>query len=283
VVEAYLFDDYPEIAGFRFPTSYLALIKVGLPNIEPWGWLGEYKNSSVFWADTLRNQFPERRLVPFAKDGGSDDVACFDRTDDSGDPKVLLIHGFCSPGWEFRGEWENFEMWLKEIEQISAEFRSENRQFWFDSMESISKSLGKSLCDATAVRQRFACFVASEFAVRKVGITSPSVELTLNLIKSSQPISVELYHDLSAMKNRLDSAYYALKKAADNGYDTTGEWKRAFSQVRAVASLSSAVLSTFENEETFDRCSEAIYEASKSVDCNEELLAIVLSALGQQD
>ncbi|RCS42323.1 SMI1/KNR4 family protein [Bremerella cremea] len=122
--EFYLFDDYPRFIGFRFPASYLQLVRDGLPDIEPWGWLAPYKRNSIFWADTLKEQFPNRELVPFAKDGGSDDVACFDGADTSGDPRVLYIHSFCSPGFESRGVAKNFTEWLEQIEKIAKEFKA---------------------------------------------------------------------------------------------------------------------------------------------------------------
>lgn len=122
--ELYLFDDFERFAGFRFPDSYLDLVKAGLPDIEPWWWLALYKESSTFWADTLKEQFPYRELIPFAKDGGSDDVACFDGADSSGNPKVLYIHGFCSHGYEWRGEAKDFTEWLRQIEEVSKEFKA---------------------------------------------------------------------------------------------------------------------------------------------------------------
>jgi hypothetical protein len=77
---------------------------------------------------TLQEQFPYRTLVPFAKTGASDDVACFDGTDTSGDPKVLLIHTFCSPGWEDRGSVDNFDEWLKAVEEKSRQFKLEREE-----------------------------------------------------------------------------------------------------------------------------------------------------------
>ncbi|WP_343714741.1 SMI1/KNR4 family protein [Inquilinus sp.] len=120
----YLFEDYPLPDGFKLPASYLELLAKGLPEIDPWWWLAPYKDRANYWAATLRQQFPSRSLVPFAKHGGSDDVACFDGSDMSGDPKVLYIHAFCSPGWELRGDAENFQKWLQNTEIEAAEFQA---------------------------------------------------------------------------------------------------------------------------------------------------------------
>lgn len=113
--------------GFKFPKSYLDLVANGLPDIEPWWWLAPYKDLAIFWTATLRKQFPSRTLVPFAKHGGSDDVACFDGSDISHNPKVLYIHSFCSPGWEHRGEARNFAEWLQNTEIEAAEFKTESK------------------------------------------------------------------------------------------------------------------------------------------------------------
>lgn len=113
---------------FKFPQIYLDLISKGLPDIEPWWWLAPYKDSEIYWANTLHEQFPSRLLVPFAKHGGSDDVTCFDGSDTSSDPKVLHIHAFCSPGWEHKGEANNFTEWLRKAEIEAAEFKAEGNE-----------------------------------------------------------------------------------------------------------------------------------------------------------
>ncbi len=122
----YLFEEQILPDGFIFPQSYLDLLESGLPDIEPWWWLSPHKDSASFWLNTMREQFPERMLIPFAKDGSSDDIACFDGKDISGSPKILWIHAFCEPGWEHRGTTDTFIEWLEEMKKISVEFKMEN-------------------------------------------------------------------------------------------------------------------------------------------------------------
>ena len=128
MTDIYLFEDYPLLGKFRFPRSYLELVSEELPEIDPWFWLAPFKDLSLFWANTLREQFPKRHLIPFAKDGGSDDVACFDGRDETGEPKVFLIHSFCDPGYEFRGETKDFATWLIQMEKLAAEFKADSQQ-----------------------------------------------------------------------------------------------------------------------------------------------------------
>ena len=122
---SYLFEDQKLPEGFAFPKKYLLMLEGVLPEIEPWWWLAPHRDSCVYWLETLREQFPQRSLIPFAKDGGSDDVACFDGADRSGNPKILRIHAFCSPGWELRGEFPDFEVWLEAALQETADFKSD--------------------------------------------------------------------------------------------------------------------------------------------------------------
>lgn len=67
---------------------------------------------AAFWLDDLKRQYPSKSLVPFAKLEDTDDLACFDGFDGSGEPKVLYIHAFASVGWEGRGEELDFNGWL---------------------------------------------------------------------------------------------------------------------------------------------------------------------------
>ena len=102
--------------GFLFPEPYQRLISVEqLPDISPMFWLLRLRDGVTNWTRILAEQFPDRILVPFAKDRASDDVFCFEGSDTTGNPAVLLIHSFTDPGWEYRGEWLDFESWLADV------------------------------------------------------------------------------------------------------------------------------------------------------------------------
>jgi len=100
-------------AGYPFPPRFRELVTTGLPDLRPLYWMLQREGRLEFWTETLAEQFPDRVLIPFAKTDGNDDVHCFDGTDTSGNPPVLLIHAFTTPGWEYRGEWYHFDSWLK--------------------------------------------------------------------------------------------------------------------------------------------------------------------------
>ena len=100
-------------AGFLFPAAYLEVIdRPELPELMPWWFLAENERLAVFWRGTLRQQFPNLSLVPFAKFDTSDDLACFDGGDVSGNPAVLVIHAYTTPGWEHRRTLRDFEAWM---------------------------------------------------------------------------------------------------------------------------------------------------------------------------
>ncbi len=123
-VYLYKKDDLPK--GFNYPESYIEIMSLDvIPDIEPWFFICEFQESSSFWMNEVKEKYPTRKLVPFAKIDHSDDIACFDGTDISGDPKVYYVHAFADAGWEDRGYTDNFDKWLKTVYIESAEFKAE--------------------------------------------------------------------------------------------------------------------------------------------------------------
>jgi hypothetical protein len=126
--DRYVFEPAVLPPGFRFPEAYLQIMGAAeLPKLTPWWFLGKRRRSADFWLHTLREQYPSRLLIPFAKrDDLGDTIAAFDASDTSGNPKVFHIHAFTEPGWEQRGTWESFDEWLKQAQADSAEFRADD-------------------------------------------------------------------------------------------------------------------------------------------------------------
>ena len=106
-------DQLPE--NLNLPAAYTAMIASSvLPEMMPLWFLAENERLSLFWHRSLKEQYPTRSLIPFAKWDPSDDLACFDGSDTSGDPAVELIHAYTTAGWEARGRLPNFQAWLDE-------------------------------------------------------------------------------------------------------------------------------------------------------------------------
>lgn len=121
-------DNWP--GGFVPPAQFIEMMVMeGFPDIDPWMWLPEVKGTMAFWSGILRKQFPYLVLVPFAKDQDSDDVVCFAGNDASGDPAVLLIHTFTTPGWEYRGMWESYAEWNLDAADRHAQWVREETEW----------------------------------------------------------------------------------------------------------------------------------------------------------
>lgn len=113
-------------SGFIYPSSFLEFIsKKEIPDLDPWWFIYEFEELSKKWFLLLKKQYPTRNVVPFAKASNNDDIACFDGTDKSGDPKIFIIHSFASPGWEDRGSVKNFNEWLELTKKESAQYKLE--------------------------------------------------------------------------------------------------------------------------------------------------------------
>jgi len=95
-------------AGFDYPAEFIRVVELGLTDLEPW-WIfdGDQLRQRVIG---LRERYPGRQLVPFARRQDNDDVACWDL--DHG--YVTVIHDFASPGWEQRRTFVDFNAWLRQ-------------------------------------------------------------------------------------------------------------------------------------------------------------------------
>lgn len=122
----YLYSKQELPQGFSFPSSFLDIVnRDPVLDLDPWWFLYEFEEVAKTWLLEMKKQYPNRSLIPFAKVTYSDDIACFDGTDRSGDPKVYYVHTFASPGWEDRGNVNNFDDWLKLAKEESMEYKAE--------------------------------------------------------------------------------------------------------------------------------------------------------------
>lgn len=123
---AYLFQDADVPAGFRFPEAFVDLVsQEETPYHEPWWFLSEFPDSARKWLSMLRESFPDRSLIPFAKNDIYPEVACFDGTDHSGDPIVYYVNADAPSGREIGGKVKNFAEWLDRTKEESAEWRAQ--------------------------------------------------------------------------------------------------------------------------------------------------------------
>lgn len=120
---AYLFQDEEVPAGFRFPDAFIHMMSLAeIPHYEPWWFLLEFPDTAREWLHMLRESFPGRTLIPFAKYDIYPEVACFDGTDLSGNPAVLYVNADAPPGQELGGQVANFAEWLEVAKEEAAEW-----------------------------------------------------------------------------------------------------------------------------------------------------------------
>lgn len=110
---------------FRYPKSYIEFAHASqmpdfkMPNLGPWHFFYNYLD---FHFNGLKERYPKRMLVPFARRSDTDDVSCFDAGEISDDPKVRQIHDWASPGWEYRGWCMNFLEWLEMVDPANGHY-----------------------------------------------------------------------------------------------------------------------------------------------------------------
>lgn len=110
-------------ADFKYPESFLLFCATTEEqDIVPWYIFDDAENA-IFWLETVREQYPDRNVIPFARDASlGDELACFDGNDVSGNPSVYYVHCFADPGWEDRGQVADFSEWVKLAQEDHNEF-----------------------------------------------------------------------------------------------------------------------------------------------------------------
>ena len=93
---------------FVYPKEFMKLLDLNLLDFEFWYLMT--KEQTEIRIKGLRNRYPMRKLVPFARRDDCDDIACFEVGKNG---KVQIIHDFASCGYEQKQEYENFWSWFR--------------------------------------------------------------------------------------------------------------------------------------------------------------------------
>lgn len=112
-----LLDEQQRPNNFVYPQAIAKLLELNLTNFDVWYFM-DLESVKIRLAG-LQKRYPDRQLVPFARRGDCDDIACFEV--DKGD-RVFVIHDYASKGYEQREIYENVWEWLKEVVNTMIEF-----------------------------------------------------------------------------------------------------------------------------------------------------------------
>ncbi|PEV02850.1 hypothetical protein CN300_30555 [Bacillus thuringiensis] len=93
---------------YVYPESYQKIVELNLVDFDVW-YLIESEQATRRYHD-LKERYPKRDLIPFARRDDNDDIACFEIGKGS---KVQLIHDFASEGFEQRKEFDDFWEWVE--------------------------------------------------------------------------------------------------------------------------------------------------------------------------
>lgn len=89
--------------------GYLSLLDRNLYNIAPWEVL--LGDDYLVRYESLKANYPNRNLVPFARRQDNDDIACWEKGKGE---KIYTVHNFASSGWENGKVYDTFWDWFRD-------------------------------------------------------------------------------------------------------------------------------------------------------------------------
>lgn len=115
-----IFDISEIYEDYIYPEEFLKVVDLNLIDLDLWYIMPEERVKNRIKG--LKNRYPARKLIPFAKRDDCDDIACFEVGKDN---KVQIIHDFASAGYEQRKEYDCFWGWFRDaVEEMIREDES---------------------------------------------------------------------------------------------------------------------------------------------------------------
>lgn len=103
--------------NYNYPKEFLKIVDLKLTDLDLWYLMP--KEQVEIRIKGLKNRYPKRKLIPFARRDDNDDIACFEIGKGN---KVQIIHDFSNEGYEQRKEYDCFWTWFKDaIEEMIKE------------------------------------------------------------------------------------------------------------------------------------------------------------------
>jgi hypothetical protein len=106
---------------FRYPQALSDYCETADEHdLHPWYVMTDPEEASD-WLEIVREQYPNRNLIPFARNEDTgDDIACFDGADTTGEPKIHFVHTFSDPDWSDFGYVLNIPEFLADVRDHNA-------------------------------------------------------------------------------------------------------------------------------------------------------------------
>jgi len=105
---------------FYYPSEFKKMFDLNLTNLAPWSILDD--DALKIRINGLKERFPEADLVPFAKRGDRDDIACWEKS--GGNKKVFVFEDFDPSSWEDRIVYNSFWDWFKSAVNDMIEYEN---------------------------------------------------------------------------------------------------------------------------------------------------------------
>lgn len=104
--------------NFKWPKIFCDFVK-DAAEIDAWWFIGFRGEYADLCFEVINDKVDEGVvLVPFAKCGNTDSIACFDGMDVSGDPKIFFYDNeetLSNVDWNARYKLSGFEEWLSSV------------------------------------------------------------------------------------------------------------------------------------------------------------------------
>ena len=96
-------------SDFSYPKGILKIIELNLVDFDLWYLMKQ--EQAILRIRGLKERYPSRKLIPFARRDDNDDIACFEVGKGE---RVQIIHDFSGEGYEQRKEYACFWNWVRD-------------------------------------------------------------------------------------------------------------------------------------------------------------------------
>lgn len=113
-----------DLTMYEYPEAFKKLVELNLVDFDMW-YLIESQQANRRYHD-LKQRYPKRQLIPFARRDDNDDIACFEIGKEN---TVQIIHDFASEGFEQRGDFQDIWGWVEFAVKEMIERNREEEQW----------------------------------------------------------------------------------------------------------------------------------------------------------